>query len=187
MIRLDGVDISRANLHELRRRFSVVWQDVFIFSGSVLENIRLGEERISEASCAAAARSVNAHGFIERLSGGFAHRLQERGANLSVGEKQLLSFARALVFNPEILVLDEATSSVDVETERLIQNAIGTLMWNRTSLIIAHRLSTIRNVDRIIVLHKGEIAEMGTHTELLRRRGVYHRLYQLQFSEATAI
>jgi len=180
-ILLDGVDIAHVDVEELRSRIGIVLQDVFLFSGTVRDNITLGDSTISETAIIKAARRVNAHKFISELENGYDHMLAERGSNLSVGQKQLLSFARALAFNPEILILDEATSSVDTETEQLISSAIHELMKGRTSIIIAHRLSTIRDVDRIIVLHKGIIREMGTHEELMGLQGVYHRLYQLQF------
>ncbi len=181
-ILLDGVDITHVDLPELRSRIGIVLQDVFIFSGTVRDNIGLGNAGISEEQIIRAAKRVNAHKFISNFKDGYDHILTERGGNLSVGQKQLLSFARVLAFDPEILILDEATSSVDTETEALIGKAIHELMQDRTSIIIAHRLSTIKNVDRIIVLHKGKIREMGDHEELLRQKGVYYRLYQLQFS-----
>ncbi len=181
-IQLDGTDIRHANLYDLRRRIGLVQQDVFIFSGSVAFNIGLGHSGITRERIVEAAQNVNAHGFISALDDGYDHILTERGSNLSVGQKQLLAFARVLAFNPEILILDEATSSVDTETELLIRDAINKVLANRTSLIIAHRLSTIRNVDRILVLHKGEIREMGTHRELLEKKGIYYRLYELQFN-----
>jgi ATP-binding cassette subfamily B multidrug efflux pump len=161
----------------------VVLQDVFIFSGSIEHNITLGDPSISDFNVETAAKRVHANHFIEKLADHYQHELTERGSNLSVGQKQLLSFARALAYNPEILILDEATSSVDTETEHLISDAIRTLIQHRTSIIIAHRLSTIKDVDRIIVLHKGHIREMGTHEQLLAMRDVYYRLYQLQFGK----
>ncbi|MBN1464444.1 ABC transporter ATP-binding protein [candidate division KSB1 bacterium] len=183
---IDDIDTSRIPAEELRSRLGVVLQDVFIFSGSIEHNITLGDPSISDLEVETAARRVNANRFIERLADHYKHILTERGSNLSVGQKQLLSFARALAYDPEILILDEATSSVDTETEHLISDAIRALMQHRTSIIIAHRLSTIKNVDWIIVLHKGRIREMGTHEELLARRDVYYRLYQLQFGGAAA-
>ena len=181
-IRLDGVDIREMRQSDVRRHVGVVLQDPFIFAGTIASNIRLNETAIGDEQVRAAARFVNADKFIERLDHGYETVVTERGSTLSVGQKQLLAFARAIAFNPEILlVLDEATSSVDTETEHLIQDALAKLMQGRTSIIIAHRLSTIQNVDRIIVLHKGRVVEMGTHRDLLQQRGVYHRLYELQY------
>jgi len=182
-ILLDGVDIREWDLEILRKNFAVVLQDVFLFSGDIANNIRLGNDDIDDAQIEWAATEVRAANFIERLPERFYTRVRERGAGFSVGQKQLISFARALAFNPRILVLDEATSSIDTETERLIQAAIERVMEDRTSIIIAHRLSTIQRVDKIIVLHKGEIREMGAHQELLRNRGIYYKLYQLQYRE----
>jgi ABC-type multidrug transport system fused ATPase/permease subunit len=156
---------------------------VFLFSGDVTRNIRLGNSTITDEEIESAARSVHAHRFIVRMPGGYHAELRERGANLSQGQKQLLSLARALAFQPRILVLDEATSSVDPETELLIQDALNRLIEGRTCLIIAHRLSTIEKVDRIIVLHHGEVKEMGSHEELMAKRGLYHRLYLLQYGK----
>ncbi|TME28436.1 MAG: ABC transporter ATP-binding protein [Chloroflexi bacterium] len=181
-ILLDGVDIRELRQRDVRRHVGVVLQDPFIFAGTIASNIRLNNEAIGDEQVRAAARFVNADKFIERLPEGYETVVTERGSTLSVGQKQLLAFARAIAFNPEILlVLDEATSSVDTETEHLIQDALAKLMVGRTSIIIAHRLSTIQNVDRIIVLHKGRVVEMGTHRDLLSQRGVYHRLYELQY------
>jgi len=183
-ILIDGIDIREVRQKELRRHVGTVLQDPFIFSGTVASNIRLHDEDISDERMHEAAEYVNAAHFIEQLPHGYAEEVRERGAGLSVGQKQLLAFARAIAFNPEILlILDEATSSVDTETEVLIQDALNKLMTNRTSIIIAHRLSTIRNVDRIIVLHKGRIVEEGSHEELLNRQGVYHRLYEYQYAQ----
>lgn len=179
---LDGNDIKTLTLHELRQNFAVVLQDVVIFAGTVAENIRLGRQDISDDMIVKAARDVNAHRFIQYLKHQYDEELTERGSTLSVGQRQLLAFARALAFNPKILILDEATSSVDTETELLIQDALEKLMRHRTSIVIAHRLSTIKNVDRIIVMHKGKIREMGSHQELLAKKGLYHRLYQLQYA-----
>lgn len=181
-ILLDGVDTSCLDRTELRQRVRIVLQDIFIFSGTVEYNIRLGNENISMAQVKKAATDVNAHAFIERFEDGYQHELNEGGSNLSLGQKQLLSFARALAFDPKILILDEATSNVDTETELLIRDAINKLMYGRTSLIIAHRLSTIQNVDRIIVMHKGRVREIGTHDELIEKKGIYHRLYRLQYA-----
>ena len=180
---LDGVDIRELDLGGLRRLFSLVLQDVHLFSGSIASNIRLGEQGISDAAVEQAAASVHADKFIAPLPGGFSSVVAERGANFSVGQKQILSFARALAFDPRILVLDEATSSVDTETELLIQDGLQVLMAGRTTIAIAHRLSTIQKMDKILVLHKGQIRERGTHQNLLTQRGIYHRLYQLQYKD----
>jgi len=187
MILVDGVDVRLWSQHDLRRRMSLVLQDVFLFSGTVTENIRLGTDRIGMDRIEATARQVNAYDFISRLPRGFDTPLGERGASLSTGQKQLLSFARALSHDPEILILDEATSNVDTETEVLIQDALARLLAGRTSLVVAHRLSTVRNVNRILVLHKGQLREEGSHQELLRRRGLYYRLYQLQYKDQEAL
>src|SRR5205085_5671102 len=177
-IYIDGIDIRDIRQKDLRRHIGAVLQDPFIFSGTIASNIRLHEKNISDERLRQAAEYVNAAHFIEQLPHKYEQEIRERGAGLSVGQKQLLAFARAIAFNPEILlILDEATSSVDTETEVLIQDALNKLMLNRTSIIIAHRLSTIRNVDRIIVMHKGRTVEQGTHEELLNRQGVYRRLY----------
>lgn len=181
-ILLDGVDIRQWDLTRLRENFAIVLQDIFLFSGDIAGNIRLGN-RITEDRVEWAAREVHADGFIDKLPERFATKVRERGAGFSVGQKQLISFARALAFDPRILVLDEATSSIDTETEQLIQQAIERVMVDRTSIIIAHRLSTIQRVDKIIVLHKGEIREMGDHQSLIAQRGIYHKLYQLQYRE----
>jgi len=181
-ILLDGVDIRELRQADLRRHIGVVLQDPFIFAGTIASNIRLNDTTITDEQVRAAAKFVNADKFIERLPEGYDTVVTERGSTMSVGQKQLLAFARAIAFNPEILlVLDEATSSVDTETEHLIQDALAKLMVGRTSIIIAHRLSTIQNVDRIIVLHKGRVVELGTHRDLLAQRGVYYRLYELQY------
>src|SRR5205823_13092952 len=165
----------------LRRRIAVVLQDVFLFSGPVVTNITLGRPDISRPAVEAAAAHVNADGFIRRL-GGYEALLRERGSNLSGGQRQLLAFARALAHDPTILVLDEATASVDPETEWLIQDALAKLLRGRTSVVIAHRLSTIEHADRILVLHKGELREEGTHRDLLARGGIYARLYRMQYA-----
>ena len=180
---IDGVNIRHADPGDLRRHIAVVLQDVFLFSGTIQGNIDLGSEKIGIDRVRHAAEIVGADRFISRLPGGYSAEVKERGATLSVGQKQLLSFARALAFDPRILVLDEATSSIDTETELLIQAAIKKLLQNRTSIVIAHRLSTIQNANTIIVLHKGEIREMGSHQELLAHNGIYRRLYELQYRE----
>jgi len=180
-ILLDGIDIRELDLEELRANFSIVLQDVFLFSGDIATNIRLGNSSITDDALRDAAAQVHADSFIQRLPEGYSSELRERGAGLSVGQKQLISFARALAFDPRVLILDEATSSIDTETELLIRDAVERLMEGRTSLVIAHRLSTIQSVDKIIVMHKGEIRETGRHQELLAERGLYWRLYQLQF------
>ena len=182
-ILIDGINVDRVRPEDLRKHLAVVLQDVFLFSGDIKGNINLGDESISIDRVKAAARMVGAHRFIEQLPNQYDSEVKERGATLSVGQKQLLSFARALAFDPRILVLDEATSSVDTETELLIQEAIRRLLKGRTSIVIAHRLSTIQNADKIIVLHKGEIREMGTHQELLARDGIYRKLYRLQYKD----
>ncbi|MGH9380073.1 MAG: ABC transporter ATP-binding protein [Thermoanaerobaculia bacterium] len=185
-VRVDGVDVRQWDLAGLRRGIGLVLQDVFLFSGTVAGNIRLGRGRLGEDGIGdddleAAAAEVQALDFIRKLPDGFAAPVRERGAGLSVGQKQLISFARALAFDPRILILDEATSSVDTETEQLIQQALERLLAGRTSIVIAHRLSTIQRADRILVLHKGCLREEGTHQELLARRGLYWKLYQLQY------
>lgn len=184
-ILVDGVDIREWDLHLLRRQIGVVLQDVFLFSGDVATNITLGRTDITDEALARAAQYVNADRFIAQLPRGYHEPIRERGSNLSGGQRQLLSFARALAYNPAILVLDEATSSVDPETEILIQDAMTKLMAGRTTLVIAHRFSTIQHADRIIVLHKGQVRELGTHQDLIDRRGIYWRLYQLQHAPAT--
>lgn len=183
-IRLDGIDIRNYELNFLRRTIGTVLQDVFLFSDSIANNISLNDPNISRAQIIEASKQVGAHDFIMQMPGGYDYVVQERGATLSSGQAQLISFIRALVHDPKILVLDEATSSVDTETEQLIQKAIGTLMEGRTSIVIAHRLSTIQKADKIIVLEKGEMMEMGSHQELLQRDGYYKKLYDLQFHSA---
>jgi ATP-binding cassette subfamily B protein len=182
-ITVDGVDVREMDLRELRAMFGLVLQDVHLFSGTIGANVRLGNSDIGDEQVKAALDAVHASAFVDRMPRGLETAVAERGATLSVGQKQLLSFARALAFNPRILVLDEATSSVDTETELLIRDALKVVMRGRTTLAIAHRLSTIQDMDRILVLHKGELRESGTHQELLGRRGIYHRLYQLQFKD----
>jgi len=182
-ILVDGIDLREIPLHELRSLFSLVLQDVHLFSGTIADNIRLGNGEITDQQVADAARAVHADRFINALPNAYASPVAERGATLSVGQKQLLSFARALAFDPRILILDEATSSVDTETELLIRDALHVLMSGRTTIAIAHRLSTIQDMDQILVLHKGELREAGSHQELLARRGIYFKLYQLQYKE----
>jgi len=180
-ILIDDILLKEWDLDTLRNQIAVVLQDVFLFSGSVADNIRLGNDHISLDTVKWAAQQVNAHEFIDKFPNTYDTLVKERGVTLSMGQKQLISFARALVINPRILILDEATSSVDTETELLIQEALQTLMQHRTSLIIAHRLSTIKHVNKIIVMHKGSIREMGTHEELLEKKGLYYQLYLLQY------
>lgn len=184
-ILLDGVDLRDWDLRALRENFAVVLQEVFLFSGTIEGNIRLGREEITAERVEWAAQEVHADRFIERLKDGFKSEVRERGAGLSVGQKQLISFARALAFDPALLILDEATSSIDTETEQLIQRAIERVMRDRTSIVVAHRLSTVQNADRIIVMHHGEIREQGTHQELLSERGLYWKLYKLQYAESS--
>lgn len=182
-ILIDGIDLKAYELANLRRAIGVVLQDVFLFSDTIRNNITLGDPSISDEKIAEAARLVGAHEFIERLPGGYDYNVMERGATLSVGQRQLISFVRALVHDPRIIVLDEATSSVDTETEEMIQAAIAKLMKGRTAIVIAHRLSTIQNADNILVLDRGEIKEQGTHDELLERDGYYAQLHRLQYKE----
>lgn len=184
-ILLDGVDLREWDLKSLRENFAVVLQDVFLFSGTIEGNIRLGRDDISDERVKWAAQEVSAEPFINRLKGGYQADVKERGAGLSVGQKQLVSFARALAFDPALLILDEATSSIDTETEQLIQRAIERVMRNRTSIVVAHRLSTIQRADQIIVLHHGEIREQGTHQELLAQHGLYWKLYKLQYADGS--
>ena len=182
-ILLDGVDLREWDLQALRENFAVVLQDIFLFSGTIAGNIRLGRTDITEDRVKWAAQEVSAEPFINRLHGGYQAEVKERGAGLSVGQKQLISFARALAFDPALLILDEATSSIDTETEQLIQQAIERVMRDRTSIVVAHRLSTIQRADQIIVLHHGEIRERGTHQELLQQHGLYWKLYKLQYAD----
>jgi ATP-binding cassette subfamily B multidrug efflux pump len=182
-ILVDGVDIRELELHDLRSLFSLVLQDVYLFTGTIASNVRLGNTAISDADVRRAIAAVHADTFVDKLPEGLNAPVAERGATLSVGQKQLLSFARALAFNPRVLVLDEATSSVDTETELLIRDALQVLMAGRTTIAVAHRLSTIQDMDKILVFHKGELREMGSHQELLARRGIYFKLYQLQYKD----
>jgi ATP-binding cassette subfamily B multidrug efflux pump len=183
-ILINGLDLKEYSIESLRRLFAIVQQDFFLFTGTIADNISLGDPDIGEERIRTAAQRVQADRFISRLPEGYASAVRERGAGLSVGEKQLLSFARALAFNPPVLILDEATSSIDTETELLIQDAIQTLLEGRTSIVIAHRLSTIRSADTILVFHHGEIRERGTHEELMQLGGLYRRLYEIQYREA---
>jgi len=182
-IKIDGVDIRRIDLQDLRRRFGVVLQDPFLFSGTIEDNIRLGTPTVSLKDVERAAEEVNVAEFIRTLPQGFKAPVHERGSTLSTGQKQLISFARALAHKPKILILDEATSSVDTETELRVREALSRMVEGRTSVIIAHRLSTIQRADKIIVMHKGKVREMGSHQELLAQRGIYWKLYELQYKD----
>lgn len=180
-ITIDGIDVKKIRTEDLRRNIGQMLQDVFLFSGDVKDNIRLNEASISDEAIMEAAKTVNAATFIEKLDGGYSHKVIERGAAFSAGQRQLISFARALAFKPSVLILDEATANIDTETEGLIQDALGKLMEGRTTIMVAHRLSTIQNADNIIVMHKGRIVEEGTHQELLEQGGIYYKLYKLQY------
>ncbi len=182
-ILIDGIDIRKVDKRDLRKYISIVLQDVFLFSGTIQSNINMDNEEIGMEKIIDAAKTVGAHKFISSLPNQYDEEVKERGATLSVGQKQLISFARALAYDPKILILDEATSSIDTESEQLIQTAIEKLLVGRTAIVIAHRLSTIQNADKIIVLHKGEIKEIGNHQELLAKRGIYYKLYQLQYKD----
>jgi ATP-binding cassette, subfamily B, multidrug efflux pump len=182
-IRIDGVDVREMDLNDLRRRFGVVLQDPFLFTGTLEQNIRLGSDWITDEQVARAAEEVNLGDFIRSLSNGFKEPVHERGSTLSTGQKQLISFARALAHDPKILILDEATSSVDTETEMKVREALTKLVEGRTSVVVAHRLSTIQRADKIIVMHKGKVREMGTHQQLLAQHGIYYKLYQLQYKD----
>lgn len=182
-IRIDGLDIREVSQQELRRRFAVVLQDVFLFSGTVADNIRLGRPDLSDGEVQKAAQTVHADSFIERFEDRYDHKILERGATLSVGQKQLLAFARAMACQPNILILDEATSNIDTHTELLIQDALHRLLQDRTAIVIAHRLSTIKRAQKILVMHHGKLREQGTHDELIRNGGIYARLCQLQYKE----
>jgi len=185
-ITIDGVDLRELALDDVRGLFSLVLQDVHVFSGTIADNIRLGNDRVDDERVRQAARAVHADAFIDRLPDGYRSAVAERGSTLSVGQKQLLSFARALAFDPRVLILDEATSSVDTETELLIRDALHTLMVGRTTIAIAHRLSTIQDMDQILVFHKGRLREAGTHQQLLAARGIYFRLFELQYKAEAA-
>jgi len=181
---IDDRNLEDYNLNSLRQHIGVVLQDVFLFSGTIIDNITLRNPEISLERVKEAAELVGAREFIEKLPNGFYYNVQERGATLSVGQRQLISFVRAMVYNPQILILDEATSSVDSETEELIQNAIDKMMEGRTAIVIAHRLATIQKADKIMVLDKGEIKESGSHEELIKLGGYYNTLYEMQFLQA---
>ena len=182
-IKIDGVDVKEMDLVDLRRRFGVVLQDPFLFSGTVASNIRLGTEGIDDEDVEKAAEDVNLADFIRTLPNGYQEEVRERGSTLSTGQKQLISFARALAHDPKILILDEATSSVDTETEFRVRDALSRMVEGRTSVIIAHRLSTIQRADKIVVMHKGQVREMGSHQQLLAQHGIYFKLYQLQYKD----
>ena len=182
-VKIDGVDVKEMDLPELRRRYGVVLQDPFLFTGTVEGNIRLGTDWITDADVEKAAEDVNLADFIRALPQGFKEEVRERGSTLSTGQKQLISFARALAHDPKILILDEATSSVDTETELRVRDALNRMVEGRTSVVIAHRLSTIQRADKIIVMHKGQVREVGTHQQLLAQRGIYYKLYQLQYKD----
>jgi ATP-binding cassette subfamily B protein len=182
-VRIDGVDVKDMDLADLRSRFGVVLQDPFLFSGTIGGNIRLGTKRIQDKDIEKAAEDVNLADFIRALPTGFDEEVRERGSTLSTGQKQLISFARALAHEPKILILDEATSSVDTETEFRVRDALNRMVEGRTSLIIAHRLSTVQRAHKIIVMHKSQVREMGTHQQLLTQRGIYFKLYQLQYKD----
>ncbi len=182
-VKIDGVDVKEMDLAELRRRYGVVLQDPFLFTGTVEGNIRLGTEWITDADIEKAAEDVNLADFIRALPQGFKEEVRERGSTLSTGQKQLISFARALAHDPKILILDEATSSVDTETEMRVRDALSRMVEGRTSVVIAHRLSTIQRADKIIVMHKGQVREVGTHQQLLAQHGIYYKLYQLQYKD----
>jgi ATP-binding cassette subfamily B multidrug efflux pump len=182
-ILVDGVDVRLHDLKQLRQRFGVVLQDPFLFTGTIADNIRLGSDWITQERLKQAAEDVNLLDYIEELPGGFGEPVRERGATLSTGRKQLINFARALAHDPKILILDEATSSVDTDTEVLVRSALERMVDGRTSVVIAHRLSTVQRADVILVMHKGQLREMGTHQALLARRGLYYKLYQLQYKD----
>jgi len=182
-ILIDGVDIKTMDVGQLRRSIAVVLQDVFMFSGTIADNIRLNNDDINDEKIHDIAEAVDADKFISALPRQYESEVKERGATLSAGQRQLLAFARALAFEPKILVLDEATANIDTETEQIIQKAMHTISRNRTTIVVAHRLSTIQNADKIIVLHKGVIREMGNHQELLAQGGHYYHLYQLQYKD----
>ena len=185
-ITIDGVDIKEMSTDELRGAIGQVQQDVFMFTGDIKSNIRLKNDKSTEEEMKEAACYVNADGFIEQLEHGYDEPVTERGATLSAGQRQLISFARTLAYDPAILVMDEATANIDTETEQLIQEALEKLMQNRTTIMVAHRLSTIQHADKIMVMHKGRIRETGTHQELLNQDGIYKKLYELQLANANS-
>ena len=182
-IRIDGVDVKDMPLDDLRRRFGVVLQDPFLFTGTIEGNIRLGTDWVTDEQIRQAAEDVNLADFIHTLPNTYKEEVRERGTTLSTGQKQLISFARALAHSPKILILDEATSSVDTETEFKVRDALNKMVEGRTSIIIAHRLSTVQRADKIIVMHKAQLREMGTHQQLLAQHGIYYKLYQLQYKD----
>ena len=182
-IRIDGVDIRDIDLNELRGQIGVVMQDVFLFSGSLRDNVCLHDERLSDDDIWSAIRAVGAESFVDKLPGGLDHDVRERGITLSVGQRQLIAFVRAYLSNPNILILDEATSSIDSESEQWIQKATAKLVEGRTSLLVAHRLNTVRDAHKIVVLDQGSIVEQGTHEELVAMKGAYHKLFEMQFQE----
>jgi ATP-binding cassette subfamily B protein len=182
-IRIGGIDIRELDPRDLRQHFGIVLQDPYLFTGTLGGNIRLGSSWIQDEDLVSAAEQVNLLDYVESLPLRFDQPVRERGEGLSTGQKQLVSFARALAHNPRFLILDEATSSVDTETEQRVRDALGRMVAGRTSLIIAHRLSTIQKADRILVMHRGELREQGNHRELLSQRGIYYRLYQLQYRD----
>lgn len=186
-IRIDGFNINTYDIDRLRKSIGVVLQDVFLFSGSVMDNITLHNPAITKEQVVEAAKMIGVHDFIMQLPGGYDYNVMERGGTLSLGQRQLLSFIRALLYNPSVLILDEATSSIDTESEMLIEKAIDQLISGRTSIVIAHRLSTIRKADKIIVLDKGEIKEMGSHDELLLMGGFYAKLHEMQFEKKKTV
>ncbi|TAH63089.1 MAG: ATP-binding cassette domain-containing protein, partial [Gottschalkiaceae bacterium] len=182
-ILIDGIDIKYLDKYSLRKRIGIVLQDVFLFTGTIKDNIRLNNMDISDEEIVDVAKYVNAHSFIEKFPKKYEEPVMERGSTLSAGQRQLLAFARALAFKPDILVLDEATSNIDTETELLIQDALDKIVKGRTTIAIAHRLSTIQRSNKIVVLHKGRIREIGSHQELLNKGGMYYDLYRLQYKE----
>jgi ATP-binding cassette subfamily B protein len=186
-IKIDDVSIRDFELTALRSQMSIVLQDVFLFAGTVYDNITLRNDSISKEKVMEASRALGAHEFIMRLPGGYDYQVMERGATLSMGQRQLISFVRALVYNPSILILDEATSSIDTESEQVVQDAIVKLVEGRTSIVIAHRLSTIRHANKILVMDKGEVKEFGSHDELIAKNGFYKHLYDMQFEKQKAV